>query len=68
MGLVVIACSMALGTLVGALAGYLGGLFGLLIMRVADITLAFPSIVLAPAIASVLGPSLRNAVIAMILM
>jgi len=66
-GLVVIAFSMMLGALVGALAGYLGGLFDLLIMRVADITLAFPSIVLALAIASVLGPSLRNAVIAMIL-
>ncbi len=66
-GLVVIAFSMVLGALVGALAGYLGGLFDLLIMRVADITLAFPSIVLALAIASVLGPSLRNAVIAMIL-
>ncbi len=66
-GLVVIAFSLVLGALVGALAGYLGGLFDLLIMRVADITLAFPSIVLALAIASVLGPSLRNAVIAMIL-
>lgn len=66
-GLVVIGFSMAMGVLVGALAGYLGGLFDLLIMRVADITLAFPSIVLALAIASVLGPSLRNAVIAMIL-
>lgn len=66
-GLVVIAFSMTLGALVGALAGYLGGLFDLLIMRVADITLAFPSIVLALAIASVLGPSLKNAVIAMIL-
>lgn len=66
-GLVVIAFSMVLGALVGALAGYLGGLFDLLIMRVADITLAFPSIVLALAIASVLGPSLKNAVIAMIL-
>lgn len=66
-GLVVIAFSLLMGALVGALAGYLGGLFDLLIMRVADITLAFPSIVLALAIASVLGPSLRNAVIAMIL-
>lgn len=66
-GLVVIAFSLVLGALVGALAGYLGGLFDLLIMRVADITLAFPSIVLALAIASVLGPSLKNAVIAMIL-
>jgi peptide/nickel transport system permease protein len=66
-GLVVITFSMLLGGLVGALAGYLGGVFDLLIMRIADITLAFPSIVLALAIASVLGPSLKNAVIAMIL-
>lgn len=66
-GLVVITFSMLMGALIGALAGYLGGIFDLLIMRVADITLAFPSIVLALAIASVLGPSLKNAVIAMIL-
>jgi peptide/nickel transport system permease protein len=58
---------MLLGGLVGALAGYLGGIFDLLIMRLVDITLAFPSIVLALAIAAALGPSLRNAVIAMIL-
>jgi len=66
-GLVVILFSMAMGVLVGALAGYVGGVFDLLVMRLADITLAFPSIVLALAIASALGPSLRNAVIAMIL-
>ncbi|MGQ9494445.1 MAG: ABC transporter permease [Anaerolineae bacterium] len=66
-GLAVILFSMLMGALIGALAGYFGGLFDLLVMRVADITLAFPSIVLALAIASVLGPSLRNAVIAMIL-
>ncbi len=66
-GLIVITFSMLVGALIGALAGYLGGVFDLLIMRVADITLAFPSIVLALAIASVLGPSLKNAVIAMIL-
>ena len=66
-GLVVITFSMLMGALIGALAGYLGGIFDLLIMRVADITLAFPSIVLALAIASVLGPSLKNAVMAMIL-
>ena len=67
MGLAVILFAMLLGGLVGALAGYIGGMFDLLIMRVADVTLAFPSIVLALAIASVLGPSLRNALIAMCL-
>jgi len=66
-GLVVIVFAMVMGALVGALAGYIGGIFDLLIMRLADITLAFPSIVLALAIASALGPSLKNAVIAMIL-
>ena len=66
-GLVVVLFATLLGALVGALAGYVGGVFDLLIMRLADITLAFPSIVLALAIASVLGPSLKNALIAMIL-
>ncbi len=66
-GLVVILFAMVVGATVGATAGYAGGVFDLLIMRLADITLAFPSIVLALAIASALGPSLRNAVIAMIL-
>ena len=66
-GLLVVVFATLLGALVGALAGYIGGVFDLLIMRVADITLAFPSIVLALAIASVLGPSLKNALIAMIL-
>jgi peptide/nickel transport system permease protein len=66
-GLVVIIFATTFGSLLGASAGYVGGIYDLLVMRVADITLAFPSIVLALAIASVLGPSLRNALIAMIL-
>jgi len=66
-GVAVVLFSGILGSLVGALCGYIGGLFDLLLMRVADITLAFPSIVLALAIASVLGPSLGNALIAMVL-
>jgi len=66
-GFVVIMFAMTMGSLVGASAGYIGGTYDLLIMRVADITLAFPSIVLALAIAAVLGPSITNALIAMIL-
>jgi peptide/nickel transport system permease protein len=66
-GLVVIIFSMVVGCLVGASAGYIGGIYDLLIMRLADITMAFPSIVLALAIAAVLGPSLTNALIAMVL-
>jgi len=66
-GLLVVLFATLVGALVGALAGYIGGIFDLLIMRLADITLAFPSIVLALAIAAALGPSLKNALIAMIL-
>jgi peptide/nickel transport system permease protein len=66
-GLIVVVFAMALGSLVGGLAGYNGGIVDLLVMRLVDITLAFPSIVLALAIAAALGPSLRNALIAMIL-
>ena len=66
-GLVVIIFAVIVGLLVGASAGYVGGIYDLLIMRVADITLAFPPIVLAMAIAAVLGPSLNNALIAMII-
>jgi peptide/nickel transport system permease protein len=66
-GLLVIVFAVIVGLLIGASAGYVGGIYDLLIMRVADITLAFPPIVLAMAIASVLGPSLNNALIAMII-
>lgn len=65
MGLAVVLFALVVGCVVGAVAGYAGGVLDLVLMRLADITLAFPSIVLALAIASVLGPSLRNALIAM---
>ena len=66
-GFVVILFATVFGSLIGGSAGYFGGVYDLLIMRLADITLAFPSIVLALAIAAVLGPSLSNALIAMVL-
>jgi peptide/nickel transport system permease protein len=66
-GLVVIAFAMTMGSLLGASAGFIGGAYDLVVMRLVDITLSFPSIVLALAIATVLGPSLLNALIAMIL-
>jgi peptide/nickel transport system permease protein len=65
MGLIVVVFSMVLGGTVGALAGFIGGRFDDVVMRLADITLAFPSIVLALAIAAALGPSLKNLLIAM---
>ncbi|MGC9334939.1 MAG: nickel transporter permease [Anaerolineae bacterium] len=65
MGLIVVLFAMFVGGTVGALAGFIGGRFDDVVMRLADITLAFPSIVLALAIAAALGPSLKNLLIAM---
>jgi ABC-type dipeptide/oligopeptide/nickel transport system permease subunit len=52
------------GTAVGLIAGYLGGAVSFFIMRVIDLLLAFPGILLALAVTAILGPSLVNAVIA----
>lgn len=66
-GFVVIFFATTVGSLLGASAGYFGGAYDTAVMRFADITLAFPSIVLALAIAAVLGPGITNALIAMVL-
>lgn len=63
-GLVVIGIAGGAGTLIGATAGYVGGKLDNLIMRVMDVILSFPSLVLAMALAAALGPSLRNAILA----
>lgn len=55
---------IALGVLLGAVAGYAGGWVDTVIMRAMDIVLAFPSLILAIAIVSVLGPGLINALLA----
>jgi peptide/nickel transport system permease protein len=60
----VVVVSVVVGSLLGALAGFLGGVVEEVVMRVADVTLAFPSIVLALAISAFLGPSLTNAILA----
>jgi peptide/nickel transport system permease protein len=65
----VAALAIALATLIGApagiLAGYFGGWTDSLIMRVMDVIFAFPAILLALGISAILGPSLRNAAIAL---
>jgi ABC-type dipeptide/oligopeptide/nickel transport system permease subunit len=62
----VIAVAIALtgGVTLGLIAGYMGGFVDHLISRIIDAQLAFPGILLAIAITSALGPSLRNAMIA----
>lgn len=64
-GILVVAVSLAIGSAVGFISGYAGGWVDELIMRVVDILLAFPGILLAIALAGVMGPSLRNVVFAL---
>jgi ABC-type dipeptide/oligopeptide/nickel transport system permease subunit len=56
--------AIIVGTVLGAVAGYMGRWADNLIMRVMDVLLAFPSLLLAIAIVSVLGPGLQNALLA----
>ena len=62
----IVASSMVVGTILGAVAGYFGKVVDELIMRIADIVFAFPTIILAMVIAAALGPSLTNAFIALL--
>ena len=63
-GIAVVLIAGAIGTLLGLIAGYSGGLLDEALMRVTDLFFAFPALILAMAIAGALGPSLRNALIA----
>lgn len=67
MGLIVVAVALAIGTPLGALAGYFGGWADEAIMRITDVFLAFPPLLLAIAIAAALGPSFTNAAVAIAL-
>ncbi|MDE0013409.1 MAG: ABC transporter permease [Candidatus Poribacteria bacterium] len=63
-GLIAMTFSIGFGTLFGAIAGYYGGRLDNLVMRVMDMMLAMPSILLAMVIVTILGQSLTNAIIA----
>jgi peptide/nickel transport system permease protein/dipeptide transport system permease protein len=63
-GLVSVGIAAFLGTFLGAIAGYFGGWLDNIIMRIMDIILAFPGILLAIVIVAYLGPGLKNAMIA----
>lgn len=63
-GLVVVTLSVVSGVLVGLIAGYFGGRIDTLIMRVMDVILAFPSLLLALVLVAILGTGLTNAMIA----
>lgn len=66
-GVVVRGLTIVAGSLLGLIAGYVGGLIDTIIMRVVDILYAFPVILLAMAITAILGPGFRTIVLALIL-
>ena len=63
-GVISVSIGFFVGVSIGLLAGYLGGTFDLLAMRVIDALLAFPALVLAIALTASLGPQIQNAMIA----
>jgi len=67
MGFLIVFGAVLIGAPLGAIAGYFGGWLDEVIMRVTDVALAFPPLLLAIAIASALGPNLTNAAIAIAL-
>ncbi|MDT8898021.1 MAG: ABC transporter permease [Thermanaerothrix sp.] len=63
-GISTVSFAILVGTILGAISGYVGGWVDLVIMRILDVLLAFPSLLLAIAIVTVLGRGLQNALLA----
>src|SRR4030042_3440240 len=63
--LIVIGITILIGIILGSLAGYFGGVIDEVIMRITDIFLAFPALILAMAIVTIIGPSLKSVMIAL---
>jgi len=66
-GISTVALSLAIGLLIGSLSGYFGGWVDQLLMRLVDVLMAFPGILLAIAFTAVLGPSLKHVVLSLCL-
>jgi peptide/nickel transport system permease protein len=64
-GFSVVIITAIVGIILGSIAGYFGGFMDTVIMRISDMLLAFPGILLAIALVAVLGPSLNNVVLAL---
>ena len=64
--LLLVAAAMVIGGLLGIVAGYAGGAVDMVIMRLCDTMLSFPDLILAIAIAGILGPSFINTIIAIL--
>ena len=65
LAVIVVIFAVGLGVAIGVISGYLGGWFDQLVMRITDIFLAFPDLILAMAFAATLGPSIDNAALAL---
>ncbi|MCM2476358.1 ABC transporter permease [Rhizobium sp. CG5] len=65
--LLVVAAGVAIGAVLGAIAGYVGGVVDGAIMRLVDVTVSFPPILLAMTVAATLGPGIVNAALAMVI-
>ena len=64
--LILVVTIFVVGTVLGVVAGYFGGWIDQVIMRIADMMLAFPGLVLALAVAGIMGASIKNAIIAIV--
>jgi peptide/nickel transport system permease protein len=65
MGLTVIIAALLMGSFLGILAGFFGGFIDELVMRLTDIFMSFPYLVLAMVLTVIIGPSIQNAILAM---
>jgi peptide/nickel transport system permease protein len=66
-GMAVIFFGSIVGTVVGGISGYVGSIYDDILMRLTELFLAFPTIILALAVTAALGPDLRNAIIALVI-
>jgi peptide/nickel transport system permease protein len=64
---ILVILSGLIGSTLGGIAGYYGGMFDEVIMRLVDVVYAFPRIILAMAISAALGPSIVNAIVALVI-
>lgn len=65
-GILVIVFGSLLGSTIGAIAGFFGGIWDEIIMRLTELFMAFPTIILAMAVSAALGPDIRNAILALV--
>lgn len=63
-GFAAITTAVIIGTLIGMIAGYLGGKFDIILMQIMDVILAFPSLILGLALVALMGATMTNIVIA----